>query len=108
MANVFTSYVSKNIGTSAASLLTVPASTQTTIIGLAVSNVISTTIQVDVYITRGGIDYYLVKGADVAVGGGLIPVGGDQKVVLIASDILKVRSSAATSADAVLSVLNIT
>jgi len=35
-------------------------------------------------------------------------VGGDQKVVLTTSDVLKVVSSAASSIDVVTSVLNIT
>jgi len=44
----------------------------------------------------------------VPVGSSLVIVGGDQKVVLITSDALKVVSSAASSADVVTSVLNIT
>jgi hypothetical protein len=50
----------------------------------------------------------LVKGADVAVGGALVVVGGDQKLVLQTGDVLKAKSSVATSADVILSVLNIT
>ena len=108
MANIFTSALGKNIGTSASTLVTVAALTQTTVIGLTVSNTSAGLINVDVYITRGGVDYYIVKAADVPIGGAIVPIGGDQKVVLIASDALKVRSSVAASADAVLSVLNIT
>jgi hypothetical protein len=61
-----------------------------------------------VYFTRSAVDYYLIKGATVPVGSSLVVVGGDQKVVLITSDVLKVVTSAATSADVVTSVLNIT
>ena len=108
MANTFTSYVNKDVGTSAATVVTVAASTQTTVIGMSCSNTTTSPVTVDAYITRSAVNYYLVKGATVPVGGSLVIVGGDQKVVLITSDALKVLSSAATSIDLVTSVLNIT
>ena len=108
MANTFTSYMNKNVGTSASTVVTVGASTQTTIIGMSAANTTSSPITVDAYITRSATDYYLIKGATVPVGSSLVIVGGDQKVVLITSDVLKVISSAASSADVVTSVLNIT
>ena len=108
MANTFTSYVNKNVGTSAATVVTVGASTQTTVIGMSAANTTSSPVTVDAYITRSAVDYYLVKGATVPVGSSLVIVGGDQKVVMGSSDALKVVSSAATSIDVVTSVLNIT
>ena len=108
MANTFTSYVNKNVGTSPATVVTVGAATQTTIIGLSFANTSSSPITADAYITRSGTDYYLVKGATVPVGSSLVVVGGDQKTVLITSDALKVVTSAASSADVITSVLNIT
>lgn len=108
MPNTFTSYVNKNVGTSPATVVTVGASTQTTIIGLDVANTTTSPITADVYMTRSAVDYYLIKNAVVPVGGSLIVVGADQKVVLITSDALKVVTSAASSADVVTSVLNIT
>lgn len=107
MANTFTSYVNKDVGTSAATVVTVGASTTTTIIGLSCANTSASPVTADVYITRSGTNYYLIKGATVPVGGTLVVVGGDQKVVLTTSDALKVVSSAAASIDAVTSVLNI-
>jgi hypothetical protein len=108
MANTFTSYLNKNVGTSAATVVTVGASTQTTVIGLSCSNTSSSPVTVDVYVTRSGTDVYIVKGATVPVGGSLVAVGGDQKLVLITSDALKVVSSASSSIDVITSVLNIT
>ena len=108
MANTFTSYVNKDVGTSAATVVTVGASTQTTIIGLDIANTTTSPITADVYITRSAVNYYLIKGATVPVGSSLVVVGGNQKVVLITSDVLKVVTSAAASADVVTSVLNIT
>ena len=108
MANTFTSYVNKSVGTSAATIVTVAASTQTTVIGMSCANTTTSPVTVDGYLTRSGIDYYLIKGATVPAGGTLVIVGGDQKVVLTTSDALKVVSSAAASVDVVTSVLNIT
>jgi hypothetical protein len=108
MANTFTRYLNKNVGTSAASVVTVGAATQTTIIGLSFANTTTSPITVSAYITVSGTDYYLITNATVPVGGALIAVGADQKVVLVTGDVLKVVSSAATSCDVVTSVLNIT
>lgn len=108
MANTFTSYGNKSVGTSAATVVTIGASTQTTVIGMSCANTTTSPVTVDAYFTRSAVDYYLVKGATVPVGGSLVIVGGDQKVVLVTSDVLKVVSSAASSVDVVTSVLNIT
>jgi hypothetical protein len=108
MANTFTSYVNKDVGTSPATVVTVGAATQTTVIGLSCANTTSSPVTASAYITRSGVDYYLIKNATVPVGGALVVVGGDQKVVLTTSDVLKVVASAAASIDVVTSVLNIT
>lgn len=108
MANTFTSYLNKDVGTSAATVVTVGAGTQTTVIGMSCANTTASPVTVDAYITRSATNYYLIKGATVPVGGTLVIVGGDQKVVLVASDALKVISSTASSIDAVTSVLEIT
>ncbi len=107
MPNTFKNYHAKNVGTSTATVYTGLSATQATIIGMTVANVASANINVDVFITSGGVDYYLVKGALVPVGGALVPIGGDQKVVIEATDVLKVVSTAANSADVNMSVLEI-
>lgn len=107
MANIFKTKFSKSVGTSAATIYTGPAATATTIIGMTIANITSSVITVDAYITSGGVDYYLVKGATVPVGGSLVPVGGDQKVVIETGAVVKVVSSAASSADVVMSILEI-
>ena len=108
MANTFKSYAVKDVGTGAASVYTCPASTQTTLIGLSMANTSISPITTDAYITRSAVNYYLVKGATVPVGGSLVIVGGDQKVVLQPADILYVLNSAATSGDCFASLLEIT
>ena len=107
MANTFKNFLSKNVGTSAATVYTCPASTQTTIIGFSIANTSASPITCDAYITSSAVNYYLVKTATVPVGGSLVIVGGDQKTVLEAADVLLVVTSAATSADVVCSLLEI-
>ena len=108
MANTFTSYVQRNIGTTPVAMVTVAAATQCTAIGLTIANTTSSAITTDIYVTRSATNYYMVKGAVIQPGTTFVAIGGDQKLVLTASDILYVVSNTATSADAILSVLNIT
>ena len=51
---------------------------------------------------------YLVNSATIAPGGALVPIGGDQKLVLEANDYLQVNVSSSSSADVITSVLEIT
>ena len=51
---------------------------------------------------------YLVKDATIAPGGALVPVGGDQKLVLEAGDYLQVNTSIASAGDVIVSILEIT
>lgn len=110
MANTFLRKTSRNIGTSATTVgsYTVGGSTATTVIGLTCANITTSAITVDVQHNDGANDTYVVKGATVPAGGSLVVVGGDQKVVLEAGDSVKVTSSAATSCDVIMSILEIT
>ena len=114
MANSFLSETDTAIGTSAASVLTCGASTETTVIGMSIANIVTSQITVDVQLdasgrTSGAEDsVYLVKGAPIPVGGSLVVIGGDQKVVMEPGDIIKVTSDTASSADVVISHLDIT
>ncbi len=110
MANTFYRKLSANVGTSSTAIgsYTVGASTTTIVVGLTVCNVSGSTINVDVTLNNGSTDYYLVKGAPISAGGALVPIGGEQKIVLATGDSIKVRSDSATSADAILSIMEIT
>jgi hypothetical protein len=63
------------------------------------------TITVDIKISKLGVETFLVKGAPISVGGALVAVGGDQKLVLEAGNLIRVASSAAASVDVITSVL---
>jgi hypothetical protein len=113
MANSFLSETDTAVATSPATILTCPSATEITVIGLSIANIVTSQIAVDVVLdasgrTSGAEDsVYLVKAAPVPVGGSLVVVGGDQKVVLEPGDAIKVTSDTASSADVVLSHLDI-
>lgn len=106
--NTFKRYAAKDVGTSPSTLVTVAASTQTTAIGLNIANTTSSPITANVIVTASAVDYYILENATIGVGGALALFGGEGRVVLNTGDALKVQTSAASSADAWLSVLEIT
>ena len=108
MANTFTRYVSKNVGTTPVVLVTAASATQTTLIGLTLANTSASPITVSVYVTASSTNYYLVNNATIPVGGSLALFGADGKLVLNTGDAFTVVSSAANSADVIVSALQIT
>ena len=110
MPNTFKRKLSRNVGTSPATVgsYTVGSATQTTVIGLTCSNNTATAITVDVALNDGANDHFMVKTATVPSGGSLVVVGGDQKVVMETGDSVKITSSAASSCDVIMSLLQIT
>ena len=117
MANAFKLKTFDGSSTNANTDMTIytgKTSTETTIIGMSIANITTSQITVDVNIesntsdTETNSNVFLIKDAPIPVGGTLVPVGGDQKVVLLATDVLKVQSDTANSADTTLSILEIT
>lgn len=108
MANSFKLITDTAVGTSPATVYTCPSATETTAIGLSIANIVTSQIEVDVQITNNdGDNVYVIKSAPVPVGSSLVVIGGDQKVVLNASDTIVVTSNTASSADVALSILEI-
>jgi|TARA_R100001510_G_scaffold53472_1_gene55110 hypothetical protein len=114
MANAFLSETDTGVGTGAATIYTCPSSTETTVIGMSIANIVTSQITVSVKLngsgrTSGAVDnVHLVKDAPIPVGGTLVVIGGDQKVVMEPGDTITVQSDTASSADVVLSHLDIT
>ena len=112
MANSFKNRTLRGVGTTATAVgAAVAASTETTLIGMTIANITSGVINVTVTLTdNAGTPNVtnLVKDAPVPTGGALVVLGGDQKVVLEATDAIKIRSNTANSMNAVLSYLEIT
>lgn len=104
MANAFKSYESNTI-TTITTVYTGPALTETTIIGLSIANVAATPATVSATLTKSTGTSYIVKNAPIPVGGSLIVVGAEQKLVVEATDTIKVVSD--VTVDAITSVLEI-
>jgi hypothetical protein len=100
-----TSYTAKNVGPTTATVFTAVASLQTVINGLTVANVTNVATSASVLITRGGVDVFIVRNATVYPGGSMVVAGWDQKIALIAGDIVKCSSSVATSVDVFVSAV---
>jgi hypothetical protein len=110
MANTFTRKLEQNVGATATKIAnyTVASSTSVVVIGLTVTNTTGSAIQANVFINNGVANTYVVANSPISSGASLVVVGGDQKIVLITGDSIYVQSSAATSIDAVMSVMEIT
>ena len=100
------SYGFKNVSTSGSTVISSVASGTVAVASLVVSNTSTSPITCDVYITRSSVNYYIVKGATVAVGGSNECIQGN-RIVLQLSDILVVVASAASSADAWVSGISV-
>ena len=73
------------------------------------SNTSGSTINATAYVySPGAGNTMLVKSAPISSGAALIVVGGDQKLVLQANDTVFVQSTASTSLDAYMSIMEIT
>lgn len=104
MAQNFRRYTNNNVGTSAVTAFT--ANSYDTVIGISVSNILSTTVNVDVYINDGTNDIYLVKSAPIVPGSALQVLDGGAKFVMQSGDALKIVSDTAASLDVWTSVVD--
>jgi hypothetical protein len=110
MANTFSRKLEQSVGTTPTTVggYTVGAATQVTVIGMSVANTTGSAVTVDIALNNGATDTFLIKSGPVPVGSALVLFGGDQKLVMVTGDSIKVTSSAAASVDVVLSILEIT
>ena len=108
MANNFKNYFLKNATTTAANVYAPAAATQATVIGMTIGNTTASPISANVTVVSGGTTHFMVQNATISNGGALVPIGGDQKLVLEFGDYIQVQTSAVNSAYVILSVLEIT
>lgn len=110
MANNFTRKLQKDVGTGGNTIngYTVPSATTTIVVGMTVTNTTGSAIEANVYINASGANTYIIANAPISSGASLVVGGGDQKIVLITGDTMYVQSTAASSADVVMSILEIT
>ena len=94
----FNRYTAEDI-TTKTTVVTCPAGKVITVIGVGVANVSGTTSLITVELNNAKI----VKDASVFAGSSIVPVGGEQKLVMVAGDTLSVTSDYAV--DTIVSVL---
>ena len=84
----------------------------TTVIGLSITNVTGSSVDVDVAISDDMADIdddiSLASSVPIPSGSVLVLVGGDQKLNIVENDLIKIKSSATNSLDVCMSVLEIT
>lgn len=110
MANIFDTFTSRDVGTTLTLVggYTANSISQTTVIGLTVSNKTNQAITVDVAYSDGAANTYIVKNAPISQGSAFVPIGGDQKIVLTTGDGIKVAANTTNAVDATMSTLIIT
>jgi len=97
MAQDFERLFARNVGTGAVTLMT--SNSDDALIGIRITNVLTATIQVDVYISSGGNDYHIAKNLSIPQGSGYELIQDGSKVNLLTGDVLKIKSDTASSAD---------
>jgi len=110
MANTYKNGKQAAVGVTLTDVYTTPAATSSIVVGLCISNILAENVfaNVKVYDNSGADSVYLVKDAPIPIGGSLVVVGGDQKLVLEASDKIQVQSDTAAALDVFVSVLEVT
>ena len=104
MAQDFERNIARNVGTSAVTMRT--ANSDDALIGINIANVTTSQILMDVFISDGSNDYYIIKDAPIPVGSALQVLDGGAKIVMQNNDVLKVQSDTTSSADVWVSVVD--
>jgi hypothetical protein len=99
-----TSYVAKNVGTAATTIVPAISSGTVAVSSCIVSNTSVSPITTSVYLTRASVNHFLVYQATVPVGGSLEVIQGN-RLVMITGDSLSIQNGSAASGDAVVSAL---
>jgi len=108
MANTYKLKTKANVGITTVGIYTVPASTTTIIIGIALANISGTGVNVGVGITRVSADNIsLMKNVPVPQGSTLEFMAGN-KMILETTDTLTIISDTVSSIDASVSIMEMT
>jgi hypothetical protein len=108
MANTFKNARATDVGTSYAAAYTAPSGTTTVILGMAICNKSSGAVTVSVRYNDSSSSMYnqIMQDVDVPAGSTLEVLSG-QKYILETGDRIDVKSSAATSIDVTMGVMEI-
>jgi phosphoribosylcarboxyaminoimidazole (NCAIR) mutase len=92
MANSFKNYFLKNANTTSQNVYVAGAGVSATVIGMTIGNTTAAPISANITVTSATVAYTMLLNATIATGGALVPVGGDQKLVLEAGDYIQVQT----------------
>ena len=104
MAQNFRRYTSNTVGTGATAVFS--PNSYDAVVGISLSNVLTTAITVDCYIYDGSNNIYLVKDAPIPTGSSLQVLDGGAKFIVQNLDVLYVKSSDASSVDVWISAVD--
>ena len=104
MAQNFRNNLQRNVGTSEVTLVT--GGDYDAVIGIRCCNVLTSTIEVDVFIENGGNDHFIAKGVVVPPNSAIELIQGGAKIVLENGDVLKAKSNTASSLDIITSFID--
>lgn len=108
MANTLKNVLVNKLSVDSDTVYTVPGATTTIVIGMTAANLLTSSnvdFSVALYDSAAAVGTHIVKGATIAPGGALVPIGGDQKVIMEAGDFMKAVSSDSDSIDLILSIV---
>ena len=103
MAQDFRNTLNSATGTGAATLLN--AGDYDAVIGIRCCNILTSTLEVDGYITNSATNYYLATGGVIPPNSAIELIQGGAKVVLKNGDVLYAKSNTASSLDTVTSYI---
>ena len=103
MAQNFRNDLESAVGTSEVTLVT--GSDFDAVIGIRLCNILTSTIEVDVYIVNSG-NKYLAKGVVIPPNSAIELIQGGSKIVLKNGDVLNAVSNTSSSLDIVTSYIN--
>ena len=103
MAQNFRNDLQSAVGTGAVTLVT--GADFDAVIGIRLCNILTSTIEVDVYIVNSG-NKYLAKDVVIPPNSAIELIQGGAKIVLKSGDVLKAESNTASSCDIVTSYIS--
>jgi hypothetical protein len=107
MTTALKNHLTANVGTTATTVYNPTTSgIQSTVIGLTLANTTTSPITVSVTVTSGATTVYIIKNTSIPSGNSL-SILGDGKFIVEQNDVVQVISSAASSVDVLLSVVEV-
>ena len=104
MAQNFRNDLQRNVGTSEVTLIT--GGDFDAVIGIRCCNVLTSTIEVDVFVENSSNYHFLAKGVVVPPNSAIELIQGGAKIVLENNDLLKAKSNTDSSLDIVTSFID--